>query len=99
MAGSVARLVALPWMLLGVQVHYRNPCAKLFHAGVGVTVSILAAWNDPIAYGRTMTPFWILIALEAAARREWLGSLPMALIGPPTGAQFAYYITAFLKSP
>lgn len=61
-------------------------------------VSFPDAWSDPFAYGRTMTPFWILIALEAAARREWLGLLPMVLIDLPIGAQFAYYIAAFLKS-
>jgi len=64
------------------------PVLFVNHAGV---------WSEPFAYGRTLTPFWLLIALESARLRQWAGLLPVALIDLPLVAQLGYYAAAFLK--
>ncbi|MEN6602891.1 MAG: hypothetical protein ABFD86_10795 [Bryobacteraceae bacterium] len=64
------------------------PVLFVNHAGV---------WSEPFAYGRTLTPFWLLIALESARLRRWTGLLPVALIDLPLMAQFVYYVAALLK--
>jgi len=61
-------------------------------------VSRPGVWSEPFAYGRALTPFLILIALESARRRERMGLLPIILVDLPIGAQFAYYIAASFRS-
>lgn len=98
--------LALSGALLGVLLMIRFRPALNRLSGMAtwcflVPVLIINAagvWSEPFAYGRAMTPFWLLIALESAWRREWLGLLPVVLIDLPIGAQFAYYAAAFMRS-
>ena len=45
-------------------------------------VSLPDVWTEPFAFGRTMTPFWLLVAIRGAQSRQWiaLAVAPMALI-------------------
>jgi hypothetical protein len=60
-------------------------------------VNNAGVWSEPFAYGRTLTPLWLLIVLESARLRRWTGLLPVALIDLPLMAQLGYYVATFLK--
>jgi hypothetical protein len=43
-------------------------------------VSLPDVWTEPFAFGRTMTPFWLFVAIRGAQSRQWIALAPMALI-------------------
>jgi len=56
-----------------------------------------SVWGEVFAYGRTMTPFWLLIMIESARRRHWAGLVPIAMLDLPLAAQFGSYLTGLFN--
>jgi hypothetical protein len=52
-----------------------------------VFVNVPEAWVHVYAFGRTMSPFWIFLALRAAERRFWYALLPLPLLDLRIGLQ------------
>jgi hypothetical protein len=55
------------------------------------------AWTEVYAFGRTLTPLVLLLALYGLPKRNWIALLPLALIVPRTAIQFAPQAAGVLR--
>ena len=55
------------------------------------------AWTEVYAFGRTLSPLLILLALYGLPKREWINVLPMLLAIPRTAIQFAPQLGGVLR--
>ena len=51
-------------------------------------ISLPDAWSETYAYGRSMTPFWGLVALAGVYKRSWIPALPLFVIALRTALQW-----------
>ena len=62
-----------------------------------VFVNLPDVWSDVYAFGRTMTPFWLLLAMRGAERRMWLALVPIALMDVRIGWQWGPQMVGIIK--
>jgi hypothetical protein len=54
-----------------------------------VFISYADVWSEPYAFGRTMTPLWLFLALRGAESGRWICLAPVLLIDARIGLQLA----------
>jgi hypothetical protein len=60
-------------------------------------VSFPDVWSEVYAFGRTMTPFWLFIALRGMQSRMWIALLPIALMDTRIGWQMGSELLGIVK--
>ena len=59
-------------------------------------ISLPDAWSETYAYGRSMTPFWALVAFAGVQQRTWMAVMPLLVISLRTGLQWNSQIKGVL---
>ena len=59
--------------------------------------SLLDIWSEVYAFGRTMTPFWLLLAIRGVEGGLWLALVPIALMDVRIGWQLGGEVLGILR--
>ena len=60
-------------------------------------VSLADVWTEVYAFGRTMSPFWLLIAMRGVEARLWIALAPIALMDLRIGWQLGAQVLGIVK--
>ncbi len=78
--GTLAGVAIALWCLWRLRAQW-TARPELFACAVPVLfVNLPDVWTVAHAFGRTMTPFWLLIAIRGAESRIWIALVPIALM-------------------
>ena len=75
-----------------------NPRAASIYALAlaAMLIGSRSVWEDAYAFGRVLTPWTLLIALEELRERPWLGLAPMLSAAPRIGLNLAFQLRGIL---
>ena len=60
-------------------------------------VNLPDVWSEVYAFGRTMTPFWLLIAIRGVESRMWIALAPIALMDLRIGWQLGSQVWGIVR--
>ena len=60
-------------------------------------VNLPDVWSEVYAFGRTMTPFWLLIAIRGVESRLWIALAPIALMDLRIGWQLGSQVLGIVR--
>lgn len=82
---AVALALQMAWRRMAGPVEF---CVYCF-AVLAALLYSPGAWNEVYAFGRTLSPLLILLALYGVSKRRWMYLLPLLLVVPRTAVQLA----------
>ena len=96
---QVLDYVALAGVLIALACLWRlRARPELWACAIPVLfVGFSGVWNEVYAFGRTMTPFWLLIAIRGAETRLWVALVPIALMDLRIGWQLGGQVWGIVK--
>ena len=82
---AIAFAIRMAWERLAGPIEFSVYC----FAVLAVFLYAPGAWREVYAFGRTLSPLLVLLALYGVSKRQWIGLLPLLLIVPRTAIQLA----------
>ncbi len=105
-ASTVLDYVALAGIMLGVGLALRMiwrrewgpvQAAACLFALLAAFLYSPGAWTEVYAFGRTLSPLLVLLALAGLSHRDWLRLLPLAFVIPRTAIQMAPQLSGVVR--
>jgi hypothetical protein len=90
---AVALAVRMGWQRLAGPMEFSVYCFVVFAAFIFSP----GAWEEVYAFGRTLSPLLILMALYGISKRNWTLTLPLLLVVPRTAIQLAPQAIGILR--
>jgi hypothetical protein len=78
--GALLGVAIAMWGLWRLKARWREAPELLASAIPVLFVSLPDVWSEVFAFGRTMTPFWLFVALRGSEARIWIALLPILLM-------------------